>query len=131
MSGADNERPDRSGEDADPHKSPAQQRPHEAFGRMPERQRIVAAAAFLVVCLCLAWLLLPFGVDVDGDHVTCGSPLTPAQFDPEDRAHPLCADIASGRQVVAGAVVVVAVAGAFVVRTLMNRRARRDGSGAT
>lgn len=109
----------------------SQQRPHQAFERVPERQRIVVAAAFLVVCLGFAWLLIPFSVEVDGSNVACGSPLTPAQLGADDPAYRACTDTAGGRQVVVAAVVVVAIAGAFVVRIWMNRRDRSDGAQAT
>lgn len=104
---------------------PARQRPGETFAQLPQRQRTVVAAAAMVVMVAFGFLLLPFGVDVDGTRVECGSPLTPAQLDPSDPARQACEDVAGGRQAVAGVVVVVTVIAAFATRAWL---AHRDGN---
>lgn len=76
----------------------------------------------MVVMIAFGFLLLPFGVEVDGARVECGSPLTPAPMEAESSAAQACKDTAGGRQVAAGVVVVVTVAAAFGVRAWLARR---------
>ncbi|MBX7161699.1 MAG: hypothetical protein K1X95_15535 [Acidimicrobiia bacterium] len=109
------------GADGDDGGRPARRRPLQTFSRLPERERIVVAAAAMVVMIAFGVLLLPFGVDVDGAAVQCGSALTPVQMDAGDPAAQACSDAASTRQIAAGVVVVIAVAAAFVIRSRMSR----------
>lgn len=118
-----------AGGDANPGAGSAKQRPHEAFGAVPPRQRLVVALAFLILCLALAWLLIPFSVEVDGTTVACGSPLAPAQMGSDTPGYEACADAAGARQGIAGAVAVVSVVASFVVRAWMNRRERSGTEG--
>lgn len=105
---------------------PARERPLQTYARLSSRQRTVVAAAAMVVMIALGVLLLPFGVDVDGARVECGSPLTPLHTDAEDPAKQACDDVAGVRQVAAGAVVVVTVATSFGVRAWIARQERAE-----